>query len=283
MTNGTLRFVGAIAIAMLLTGCGSSDISGGTEQVEGEGGPRVESEAASEGAGTLLGEPLGDESGCDQFEFREEAQAAYLKGLPEGSVGDVDLVCPSLPTLPTAGTGDQTATEPSEPTAATGDAEDPYTAEHEVNITGARWAADGVTWTVTDLKIVDHQRFCSSFDEFDEPEACYDDLYGETESIIALDMKIRNRSGRDIEWHPDQSTLVIGNEQIEGELVGPGDLGGTIRAGTNRDGQAWWLAKTGHNKLFDQGKLRIVTSPPYDAKTYDDLNSGNEIDLEVTW
>lgn len=90
-------------------------------------------------------------------------------------------------------------------------------------------------------------------------------------------------SSESVRHYPDQSTLVIGNEQIESDLVEPGDLGGTIRAGTDRDGQAWWLARTAPDKLFDRGKLRIVTSPPYDTKTYNDLNSGNEIDLEVTW
>jgi hypothetical protein len=96
--------------------------------------------------------------------------------------------------------------------------------DYEVNIKGASWKSQGARLRVTRMALRDRADFRANFDEFDQPEACYTDIY-EGNTIVALDMEVVNKTGRDIEWYADQAELVLGTESVTGDLLGPDELG----------------------------------------------------------
>lgn len=158
-----------------------------------------------------------------------------------------------------------------------------YNPDFEVNIDGARWSDEGARVRISRLALRDRDDFCSTFDEFDEPEACYDDLF-EGETIIALDMRVVNKTGRDIEWYADQAELVLGSEQIESDLLGPDDIGGTFRAGTEREGQAWWLSDQSVDEIEALGEMRLIMGTPNWSDDYESITGDyGDIDLTITW
>jgi hypothetical protein len=120
----------------------------------------------------------------------------------------------------------------------------------------------------------------------EEPEVCYAEGDGgyDGETIVALDMRVRNNADRDIEFYPDQAVLVLGDEQVdEAMLLGPDQIGGTIRAGTRSDGQAWWLSEQSVNELRELGRMRLIISTPYWLDDFEGVTDESEIDLTVTW
>lgn len=156
--------------------------------------------------------------------------------------------------------------------------DDAYEPDYDIDITGVKTSNRGVTMTITRLVIVDRTAYCATIDEY--AGACDPDIYpGDT--IIAMDMRVKNRSGRDISFFPDQAVLRLGNEQVRGQLVGPDQIGGEMLAGTDSEGQAWWIAKQPVHRAWNTGQLRYTASAPFDADSFDHL--GSEIDMTIDW
>jgi hypothetical protein len=155
--------------------------------------------------------------------------------------------------------------------------------DHEVNIKGASWKSQGARLPVTRTALRDRADFRANFDEFDQPEACYTDIY-EGNTIVALDMEVVNKTGRDIEWYADQAELVLGTESVTGDLLGPDELGGTFRAGVEREGQAWWLSEQSADEIFQLGEMRLIVGTPLRLDDFEPITGDyDDIDLTVKW
>lgn len=241
---------------------------------------------------------------ADSFEQQNEDPEVVdneAAGLGQGAMADIDAMCVTVtdvasafpgPSEPVAGVGtddgdplrqsEPPTVFPSEPVTPPSEPEI-YVADYSIDLTDTKWSYEGASVEFSTMHLVDREQYCSTFDEFEEPEACYEDIY-DGETIVALEMEVRNRTGRDISWYADQATLVLGNEQIEGELVGPDDIGGDFLAGTDRSGQAWWLSTKDADSIHGLGAMRLVMSPPDDLDTYESITgSYDSIDLKVTW
>lgn len=250
MTRKTRLSTILLALAVVMTGCGeSAEIAASDDAQTASAGPTVPEPPVTD---------VATDDPCLEHAYDEEACLAQMND---------------------DATEAESAPEP-EPESAD---EDPaYAADFEVNIKGASWKHSGARVNVTRMALRDRDDFCGSFAEYDEPTACYDHYDGAT--VVALDMRVVNETGRDIDWYPDQAELVLGSEQIAADMVGPDQLGGTIREGTKRNGQAWWLSDQSVDDVEALGEMRLIMGSPTWADDYEPITGNyDDIDLTITW
>lgn len=150
-----------------------------------------------------------------------------------------------------------------------------------------RFAVDGGTWQGADVTLDVGPMWLATCEEvttaagggFGAPSDCEEG--GET--VVALDMAVENARSGDITFHPDQSTLVLGSEQIESSLFdSPGDVGGDLLAGTEHQGQIWWVSTQDVDDIAAMGTARLVFSAPH-TSDFEDLVEDYEQSLTLKW
>jgi hypothetical protein len=244
-----------IIVVIAIAGCAPAEpIASGDAAEQGNAAPTAQSEPAA-----------ATDDPCLEHSYDEEACLAQMEAT-------------ARPT-PEAGTGG--ATQESEPS---DDEDEGYDPDYSIELEGAVWRAEGVRLRITHLALTDRDTFCGTFPEFEEPEACYADIY-EGETIVSLDMRVVNESGRDIDLYPDQAVLVLGDEQIEeASMLGPDAIGGTFREGTRQEGQAWWLSEQDVDDVHALGEMRVIIGSPNWTDDFEPVTGDyDDIDLTVTW
>ncbi|MCY8103375.1 hypothetical protein [Bacillus mojavensis] len=96
---------------------------------------------------------------------------------------------------------------------------------------------------------------------------------------IVVDMKAENTYSKDVTFDPNQAVIVTNTgEQLESEMGLMGEVGGDFLGKVKKEGQAWWILK---DNSKDISSLKMIISPPSDAKTYDDLGSEKRLDFDI--
>lgn len=246
------RVIAAVIIVFALAGCRTSEMS------ESD---KVATQASAAPTVQVTEYPEPGERPCEGYETPEDMLAAMEAGkcdLPPGFV---------------EGTAAETPVEV--------EADRKYEPEHEIDVTGASWASNGIKVKVTRIALGDPDLVCNDLDEFERPEFCTSG----GQAVIALDVRVVNDSGKDVDAYTDQGELVVGSEQIPmAEWFVTDEIGGTFREGTKGEGQIWWISDQTTDEIHELGELRYIVPGPTWTDDWEPVDGTyDDIDLTVSW
>ena len=138
-----------------------------------------------------------------------------------------------------------------------------------------KYSGAGLTFRIEGLTIYSRDDLA---EEFPDVEGTLEDS---TRSIVVATARLNNKTGGLISFHPNQGTLVIGNEQVDANLfVSDGDVGGEIRDGVEREGTIVWEFESGKEKVVKVGRAEFSAGPAFD----DDFNDiTSDVELSLKW
>lgn len=137
------------------------------------------------------------------------------------------------------------------------------------------WEDGGFSLTITELVVMDRER---TLDE--NPMTTLDDS---TSAVVGLKVSARNDSGKVAAWYPDQSQLVLGDEQVDAHIGFSGDVGHSEwQPGTERADIVVWELRSTFDDVVGAGEARYLVGAASDSEDWiTDLSA--DADVTLTW
>lgn len=131
----------------------------------------------------------------------------------------------------------------------------------------------GVVITVEAVVLSPYEIMPDEFKSFTEDT----DYWTDVQTVGAFQISVQNTTDQTINVHPDQGTVVVGNEQVDTALFMSDDVGGEILAGVMKDGAVLFgLKRQAPNEVTS---VRYLIGGPFD-NDFNDI--GDDYEFEIT-
>lgn len=142
-------------------------------------------------------------------------------------------------------------------------------------------AAPGITLEILDAQINDVPN--APADVQSSVAMVFDD--GPVTPVVGVQMRVTNDTDVDVEWYPDQGTLVLGGISLEPDLFFLSDnlIGQEgLLAGTTSQGDIFYILPEGTDVAgISTAEVRLKGSAPFDAESFESV--GAELDVTFAW
>lgn len=107
-----------------------------------------------------------------------------------------------------------------------------------------------------------------------------DVLEADTQTVLALNMTVENTTDDTLAFYPDQSTLIVGNQQVEAHFFLSEQVGGDFIGNVVKDGVVMYETSLSKDEVEALGEVRYVVDGPHDE---DFERVGDDVDVTLSW